>query len=647
MRLFFPLLAFLLVNFPVLANCQEPRFTQPIPDRFPELFYLANTSNVYLLKKDGHGLLINTGASDLENALRDVGVAQVDLLLLNNHHRENIQAIRQTSLQQTQIYASEMEAEILTSPIKFRKWYPQLSDRYSVYGASFVRPPARPIRVDRKLEDGDIVIWRGLQLRCLSTPGHSPGELSFLISKGDDTFAFSGGLMYDGSRFTNWFDSEWDYGFAAGIDAILRSVGRLSEANVDVMLPVQGPIVLNAREQLATYRERLESFREKYIRGYPVFDKDPDKRDRVSQPTQVPHLNQVTPHLYKLNDDFQGRNFSILVSDSGHGLILDCGLFPQDVLEEIIVGLRQHMGLKQIDAYWISHMHGDHFLHGPFLKEKYGAEAWTLDKIVDRCENPRRYDYAALVSAYGDGFDGMKIDKAFQDGESITWEGYKIQVDWLPGQTEFGCCLWLDIDDKRIAFTGDNLFGDPRDRSQTAHDCVVARNSAILAEGHVHGSQYLLKLNPDIIMAAHSYVMPDPQELLQRYHAWSKDMQAAFQQMLPDQDYEYLFDPYWVSAYPYRIDLSDGKSHDVMITVRNFRKQDQHHRVELILPEGVTAQPKLLVGSVSPKSRQEFKVTLTADTSQMPEGVQIIPLDITLDGKQYGQWFDFLIGNKP
>ncbi|CAE7224248.1 gloB_2 [Symbiodinium sp. KB8] len=257
-------------------------------------------------------------------------------------------------------------------------------------------------------------------------------------------------------------------------------------------------------------------------------------------------------------------------------------------------------------------MHGDHFLHGPFLKEKYGAEAWTLDKIVDRCENPRRYDYAALVSAYGDGFDGMKIDKAFQDGESITWEGYKIQVDWLPGQTEFGCCLWLDIDDKRIAFTGDNLFGDPRDRSQTAHDCVVARNSAILAEGHVYGSQYLLKLNPDIIMAAHSYVMPDPQELLQRYHAWSKDMQAAFQQMLSDQDYEYLFDPYWVSAYPYRIDLSDGKPHDVMITVRNFRNQHQHHRVELILPEGVRAQPKLLVG------------------------VQMIPLNITLDGKQYG-----------
>ena len=44
------------------------------------------------------------------------------------------------------------------------------------------------------------------------------------------------------------------------------------------------------------------------------------------------------------------------------------------------------------------------------------------------CEHPRRYDYAALVSAYGDGFDGMLIDKAFRDGETIQWEDYTIQV---------------------------------------------------------------------------------------------------------------------------------------------------------------------------------------------------------------------------
>ena len=53
----------------------------------------------------------------------------------------------------------------------------------------------------------------------------------------------------------------------------------------------------------------------------------------------------------------------------------------------------------------------------------------------------------------------------------------------MPGQTEFGCCLWLELDGKRIAFTGDNPFGDPSDRQQDGHEAVVARNSAIFEVG--------------------------------------------------------------------------------------------------------------------------------------------------------------------
>ena len=82
-----------------------------------------------------------------------------------------------------------------------------------------------------------------------------------------------------------------------------------------------------------------------------------------------------------------------------------------------------------------------------------------MDRIADKCEHPRRYDYAALVSAYGDGFDGMKIDRKFHDGESIEWEGFRIQVDWMPGQTEFGCCLWLEIDGKKVFAKA--VYSDP------------------------------------------------------------------------------------------------------------------------------------------------------------------------------------------
>ena len=57
-----------------------------------------------------------------------------------------------------------------------------------------------------------------------------------------------------------------------------------------------------------------------------------------------------------------------------------------------------------------------------------------------------------------------------------------------------GCCLWLELDGKRIAFTGDNLFANSSDKSQDGHEAVVARNSAIFEEGYLYGSKYLKDL---------------------------------------------------------------------------------------------------------------------------------------------------------
>lgn len=631
-----------------LLCAQEPyppskKLVQPLPKLTPDIYRFADTCNTYVLRDGDAALLVNLGDGGVVEYLEDINVKNIEWILLTDHHRENCQGIEKIDRKTTKLAKSEIETEILTKPTTFRKWFPKLGDKYSVYGASYARPPRLPIPVDRGLKPDEVFKWRNYEIRCLLTPGHSPGNLCFVIRHNGKTIAFTGGLMHDGSKMTNWYDSEWDYGFGKGIDAMISSVEKLIEQNIDVALPSQGPIIDNAHAQFQIYHKKLQQFRKDYIRGYPVFDKDIAKRDPISKPTKVPHINQVTPHLYKLSHLHPGKNFAVIVADSGRALVLDCGLFPKKVMEEIIVGMRANMGMKQIDAFWISHMHGDHFLLGPHLKDKYGARAWTLDRIVDRCENPRRYDYAALVSAYGDGFDGMKIDKGFRDGESIEWEGYKIQVDWMPGQTEFGCCLWLDIDGKRIAFTGDNLFGSPSDETQNGHEAVVCRNSAILQEGYILGSKYLLDLKPDIVMGSHSYVMPEPRKFLERYHAWSKRMLKLYREMLPDENYEYQFDPYWVSAYPYRVDLQEVNSQDVTITVRNFRNRPQKHHVDLKLPAGITAVPAKLVGEVPANSRKKFKVKLTVDPEKAPSGLQIVPFDITLDNKRYGERFDFLI----
>jgi len=57
---------------------------------------------------------------------------------------------------------------------------PQLSDKFTVHGASYVRPPIQPIPIDRAFEKMDTFSWRGREIWCAETAGNSPGSMSYL-----------------------------------------------------------------------------------------------------------------------------------------------------------------------------------------------------------------------------------------------------------------------------------------------------------------------------------------------------------------------------------------------------------------------------------------------------------------------------------
>lgn len=619
-----------------LAGFQEP---------VPGVHLWQDTSNVYVLKHGDAAMLINLGDGSVLEHLGEIGVKRVEWVLFTDHHRELCQGAPKLDRAVAKVAASSVEKELLENPLSFRKWHPRLGDKYSVHGASYVRPPAVPVKIDREIQDGEVFTWHDFELTCLSTPGHSPGGISFVLKRDGGTMAFTGGVMHDGAKMTNWFDTEWDYGFAKGLDALTDSVQKLAALGVGTAFPSQGSVIRDATKQFETYHRKLIAFRPDYIRGYPVDTLSKRGPHPATTPTKANYIVQVTPHLYMFGPEMAGKNFAILIADSGHALLLDCGLFPKLVLERIIGDMKEHLGLKQIDACWISHSHGDHFTLFPALQD-HGVKFWTMDSIADKCENPRFYDYPAMIGAYNAGFDGAKIDRILKAGDVIDWEGYKLHIDWMPGQTEFGNALWLELDGRKVVFTGDNLFGDPADPAQNGHECVNARNSAIIEEGYLVAARYLQALKPDIIMGAHGVLMTEPAGFIDRYHDWALRAIRKYKDLLPDANYEYLYDPYWVSAYPYRVDFQQQTTQEVSITVRNFRDTPQQHRVALQLPPGVQADPAILEGSVAPKSRQSFKVKLTADPAILPAGVLMVPMDITLDGKRHGQLFDFILQAK-
>ena len=178
--------------------------------------------------------------------------------------------------------APEAERALFERPAEFRKMKVRLGDAFTIHGASYVRPPIQPIPLDRAFKTDDMFTWRGREFACLDTRGNSPAACRTCSKQGGGWLAFSGDVMLDGAKMHTWFDTEWDYGFAAGIHA-LRQIAwpgwRATDS--ELLLPVARPgRAPTADRSLRTISRKLEHLEKLYVRGYDV-------EARLASPTRT------------------------------------------------------------------------------------------------------------------------------------------------------------------------------------------------------------------------------------------------------------------------------------------------------------------------------------------------------------------------
>ena len=631
----------------VAASAAAPaRFTQPDAARHPNLFTWTDTCNVHVLRDGDAALLIDLGDGSVLDHLGDIGVKQVEWVLFTHHHREQCQGAPKLAGRGVKLAAPDAERALFENPTSFRKMNVRLGDAFTVHGSSFVRPPVEPIKLDQTFAKMDTFTWRGCEFRCVDTRGNSPGHMSYFLNDGGRWLAFAGDVMLDGAKMHTWFDSEWDYGFAAGVWAAANAAAQVAAYEPAWMLPSHGPPIANAKKQLEEFQQRLFALERLLVRGYPVTTFAGAMQDKTSKPSKVPNVFQVSPHVFKFRGPGFFPNFYMILADSGRALVVDCGLLQTNFLDTALAGMQRHYGLKAIDAMVTTHMHGDHFLQAPHLKQKWGAQFWGLDRMAEVCARPEAFDYAAPIQAYGIGVDRLKFDRLFKSGEQFTWEGHRFTIDWMPGQTEFALCMTGVIDGRKVAFTGDNIFGNPADPQQNGHEAMCSRTSGILDEGYIVGAEYLVKLKPDILLGGHSYVMDQPGKFIERYRKWAYDMRDAFRTVSSEPEYRWWFDPFWVRAEPHRVQMKRGGSAEVKVNVRNFESKPVAFEIAPHAPLGLITEPKGWGHSVAAQTVTHFMLKLTAAADATP-GVRIVAFDITRAGKRQGELFDCIVEVVP
>lgn len=621
-----------------------PAFTQILPD----IFQWSDTCNVFVVRDGDAALLIDLGDGSVLDALGEIGVKRVEWVLFTHHHREQCQGAGKLTAHGAKVAVGEAERALFEQPLSFRKMRPALGDAHTVHGASYVRPPIAPVKVDRTFVKMDDFTWRGREFVCVLTGGHSPGQMAYLLRVEAGWLAFTGDLMLDGAKMHTWFDSEFDYGFAKGLYELANNAAQIAGYGPAVLLPSHGPVVRDARAQLTEYVTKLRRLGELYVRGYDIFRFANCDQDTVSRPTAVPHLWQVTPHLYKFRGPDYWVNFHMLLADNGHALLVDCGLFDRAFLDLTLTRAKERLDLKQIDAIFVTHLHGDHALDAAHVRDKWGAKLWAMEGVADKFERPWDYDYCALLPSYGNDAGPLKFDRLLRDGETIDWNGYALTCDWMPGQTKYHSCLHGEIDGKRVAFTGDNLFASATDPAQGGNEAVVARNGGALEEGYLYAANYLHGIAPDLLLGGHCWAIADPAALVERLRLRMEALRAAFTALSVEDDYRYMFDPYWVQAMPYRVVVKPGAAANLTVFVRNYRNHEQTHRIALHTPPGLTCEPTVLEGRLAGEGVTPHKVTLRAAANAKP-GLHLVALDITRDGVRHGELFDFIawVGDEP
>lgn len=106
-----------------------------------------------------------------------------------------------------------------------------------------LRPP-EIVTLDGDLTDGDVLTAGGIALRCLHTPGHTPGSTSFALDDDGSTILFTGDTLFRGAV------GRWDLGGTSLAD-IVASIRRklLVHADDSLVVPGHGPATTVGEER--------------------------------------------------------------------------------------------------------------------------------------------------------------------------------------------------------------------------------------------------------------------------------------------------------------------------------------------------------------------------------------------------------------
>ena len=564
-----------------------------------------------------------------------------DRLLLTHHRRDVLANARPLIDAGTKAVAPAAERVLIESPESF--WNEFVTKRFHDYDQQSRKILATGLKIDRWVKDGDTIEWNGVTFDVIETPGFTRGAVSYLATIDGKRIAFTGDCIYDDGQILDLYSLQdaipeanirGYHGHAGRMAQLIASLRKIAKHKPDFLVPARGKIMRKPQQAIAKLITRLQAIYANYLSTNALnwyFKEDRMKLcgKRVLGPDAkvelMPYsLHQDTPDWIWV----QGTS-RLLLSDDGHGLLLDCG--SSRVIEGIGKLIKQGL-VKQIDGIFVTHYHDDHTNFVAAAAKKYKCPVYSTTEYKDILERPGAYHMPAMTHT------PIPNVKAFKDGHQMKWQEFELTFRFYPGQTFYHGALLV----KRNFETPVFFVGDAFSPSGLDDYCLQNRNLLHKDTGYRLCLKMVRDLGPKywLINEHIPHVFRFSSQELDYLETRYKSRIADIAKMIPWDDPNYAVDEQWAVCYPYGLESQTSTKFQVEVRLENHSDKPRTYQVKPRNRQGLKLSDH--VQKITLKPRARGKVVIEGQTTAA-KGVFVITADIDSAGMQFDDWVESIV----
>lgn len=596
-----------------------------------DLLVIRGAVNTSLLTKDGAVLAI--GGDPRPDP------PSVERVLFTHHRRDVVWAGAILAQRGAALTIPETERRYFADTAAFWEFFSR--NRWHDYVQPSTKVSVEPWPVTDTVQEESVVVWRGLEIRVLLTPGYTAGAVTYLLDLEGRRIGFTGDLIYGDGRVFDLYSLQdaipearalGYHGFMARASQMVESLRKLAAQQPDLLVPSRGPIIERPQAAIAALIDRLQAVYKNYLSTSSLRWVVPDRMRLLADRVLGGDAEIQYVATAETRDQYPTwlravQNSRIVVSESGAAFLVDCGPAFDEVAQLLGSG-----GVTSIEGIYVTHYHDDHTHYVQEASVAFGCPVYACRELRDILMNPRAYRMPAQTS------NAIGNVVALEDGATLPWREFRLTSFHFPGQTLYHGSLRVEREGERLHFIGDSF-------SPAGFEDACPQNRQFIRPGAgLLRCLDILEAEPETFLV-NQHVRPlfrfGREQLFSLRQAYLHRLELL-RAVLPWDDVNFGLDEGWARCYPYEVHVQPGEPVKIAVRILNHSDRTRIYHIRPHPPGGWQTLDYERSKPVGPRQEADLEIRL-APLAARPPPVSVLTVDVGSQDFECPRWAEALL----